>query len=90
MSGYSPQVASGDVSLEEGVNFVSKPFDPEKLARTLTDGSPHVTIVWVGLDAACPGVPGARGLPGVSVSDAAGSPSCPAPYSRPARSQPEP
>jgi len=35
-SGYSAG-ASGDVALEEGVNFISKPYSPSRLARAVRD-----------------------------------------------------
>jgi len=34
-SGYSPKVADGDLPLEEGVNFLIKPFRAQKLAQTV-------------------------------------------------------
>jgi len=34
-SGYSAEVAGADFSLEEGVNFLNKPFHTQKLAQTL-------------------------------------------------------
>jgi two-component system cell cycle sensor histidine kinase/response regulator CckA len=34
-SGYSAQVAGKDLPLEEGVNFLTKPFQAQKLAQTL-------------------------------------------------------
>jgi PAS domain S-box-containing protein len=34
-SGYSPEIAAGDFPLEEGVNFLAKPFEPGKLAQTI-------------------------------------------------------
>jgi two-component system cell cycle sensor histidine kinase/response regulator CckA len=35
MSGYSPEIASGDFVLEEGVNFLVKPFETQKLTQTI-------------------------------------------------------
>ena len=35
MSGYSAEAAGKDFSLEEGVNFLSKPFEAHKLAKTV-------------------------------------------------------
>ncbi len=35
MSGYSAEVASKDFPLEDGVNFLHKPFQPVKLAQTV-------------------------------------------------------
>jgi len=34
-SGYSTEVAGRDFSLEEGVNFLAKPFEASKLAQTV-------------------------------------------------------
>jgi len=34
-SGYSTEVAGPDLQLEDGVNFLSKPFEAHKLARTI-------------------------------------------------------
>jgi two-component system, cell cycle sensor histidine kinase and response regulator CckA len=34
-SGYSVEVAGKDVQLEEGVNFIAKPFEAHKLAQTV-------------------------------------------------------
>jgi PAS domain S-box-containing protein len=36
-SGYSPEVAGGDFPLKEGVNFLTKPFEMHKLAKTIRD-----------------------------------------------------
>jgi len=36
-SGYSAEVASKDFPLEEGVNFLAKPFEAQKLAQTVRD-----------------------------------------------------
>ncbi|MEW6306561.1 MAG: response regulator [Verrucomicrobiota bacterium] len=36
-SGYSPEAASGELGLEEAVNFLPKPYTPQKLARLLRD-----------------------------------------------------
>jgi DNA-binding NtrC family response regulator len=36
-SGYSTDVAAKDFSLEEGVNFLSKPFQAQKLARIVRE-----------------------------------------------------
>jgi PAS domain S-box-containing protein len=36
-SGYSAEVASKDFPLEEGVNFLTKPFEAQKLAQTIRD-----------------------------------------------------
>jgi hypothetical protein len=33
MSGYSAEVAGKDFPLEEGVNFLTKPFEAQKLAH---------------------------------------------------------
>ena len=35
VSGYSAEVAGADFPLEEGVNFLTKPFQGQKLAQTL-------------------------------------------------------
>jgi signal transduction histidine kinase/CheY-like chemotaxis protein len=35
MSGYSAEVADGDFPLEEGVNFLAKPFQAQKLAQVI-------------------------------------------------------
>jgi len=35
VSGYSAEVAGKDFPLEEGVNFLSKPFQTQKLAQTI-------------------------------------------------------
>jgi PAS domain S-box-containing protein len=32
-SGYSPEIAGGEMSLQEGVNFLQKPYNPQKLAQ---------------------------------------------------------
>lgn len=43
-SGYSSEIAGKDFPLQEGVNFLSKPFDPAKLSqlvRTTLDGQSH-------------------------------------------------
>jgi len=37
VSGYSAEVASKDFPLEEGVNFLAKPFEAQKLAQTVRD-----------------------------------------------------
>jgi len=40
-SGYSAEIAGKDLALQEGVNFLGKPFEPARLAqavRTLLDG----------------------------------------------------
>ena len=37
MSGYSAEVASKDVFMEEGVNFLTKPFQMHMLAQILRD-----------------------------------------------------
>lgn len=34
-SGYSAEVAGRDLPLQEGVNYISKPFQPQKLAQTI-------------------------------------------------------
>ena len=34
-SGYSAELAGKDLSLQEGVNFLAKPYDPHKLAQTV-------------------------------------------------------
>ena len=34
-SGYSAEIAGNDFRLEEGVNFLTKPFESQKLARTI-------------------------------------------------------
>jgi hypothetical protein len=34
-SGYSPEVAGKNCPLEEGVNFLTKPFTAHKLAQTV-------------------------------------------------------
>jgi CheY-like chemotaxis protein len=34
-SGYSPEIAGKDFHLEEGVNFLTKPFQTQKLAQTV-------------------------------------------------------
>jgi CheY-like chemotaxis protein len=34
-SGYSPEVVGEKLQLEEGVNFLNKPFDVRKLAQTI-------------------------------------------------------
>jgi len=34
-SGYCADVASGKIPLEEGVNFLTKPFDTPKLAQVV-------------------------------------------------------
>ena len=34
-SGYCAEVAAGDFQLEEGVNFLTKPFEAEKLAEMI-------------------------------------------------------
>ena len=34
-SGYSAEVAGKDFALEEGVNFLTKPFEAQKLAQTV-------------------------------------------------------
>ena len=36
-SGYSAEIAGTDFPLKEGVNFLTKPFQTEKLARTIRD-----------------------------------------------------
>jgi len=36
-SGYSAEIAGKDFRLEEGVNFLTKPFESQKLARTIRD-----------------------------------------------------
>jgi hypothetical protein len=36
-SGYSTEVAAKDFPLEEGVNFLSKPFQAQKLARIVRE-----------------------------------------------------
>ena len=36
-SGYSPDIAGKDVALREGVNFLAKPFTPQKLGQTVRD-----------------------------------------------------
>jgi FixJ family two-component response regulator len=36
-SGYSVEIAGKDFNLEEGSNFLSKPFQAHKLARTVRD-----------------------------------------------------
>jgi two-component system cell cycle sensor histidine kinase/response regulator CckA len=35
MSGYSAEVAGKDFPLQEGVNFLTKPFQAQKLAQTI-------------------------------------------------------
>jgi two-component system cell cycle sensor histidine kinase/response regulator CckA len=35
VSGYSAEVAGKDIPLEEGVNFLTKPFQSQKLAQTI-------------------------------------------------------
>jgi PAS domain S-box-containing protein len=35
MSGYSPEIAGREIKLEDGVNFLPKPFDTAKLAQTI-------------------------------------------------------
>ena len=37
MSGYSPEVVSRDFPLQEGVNFLAKPFQTPQLAQTIRD-----------------------------------------------------
>ncbi|MGA2853751.1 MAG: PAS domain S-box protein [Verrucomicrobiota bacterium] len=37
MSGYSAEMAGNDFPLQEGVNFLSKPFEAHKLAQTIRD-----------------------------------------------------
>lgn len=34
-SGYNAEIAGEDLQLVEGVNFLTKPFQPQKLAQTL-------------------------------------------------------
>jgi FixJ family two-component response regulator len=36
-SGYSAEIAGKDFRLEEGANFLTKPFESQKLARTIRD-----------------------------------------------------
>jgi two-component system cell cycle sensor histidine kinase/response regulator CckA len=36
-SGYSAEIAGTDFPLKEGVNFLTKPFHSQKLARTIRD-----------------------------------------------------
>jgi DNA-binding NtrC family response regulator len=36
-SGYAAEVAGGDFPLKEGVNFLTKPFEMHKLAKTIRD-----------------------------------------------------
>jgi FixJ family two-component response regulator len=36
-SGYSAEIAATDFPLKEGVNFLTKPFHSQKLARTIRD-----------------------------------------------------
>jgi len=34
-SGYSPEIASADLKLVEGINFLAKPFEARKLAHAI-------------------------------------------------------
>jgi two-component system cell cycle sensor histidine kinase/response regulator CckA len=36
-SGYSQEIAGQDLTLEEGFNFLQKPYHPLKLAETVRD-----------------------------------------------------
>lgn len=36
-SGYSPEIAGRELDLQEGVNFLAKPFDPHKLAQAVRE-----------------------------------------------------
>jgi FixJ family two-component response regulator len=35
MSGYSPEISGKDLQLQEGVNFLTKPFNATKLAESV-------------------------------------------------------
>jgi two-component system cell cycle sensor histidine kinase/response regulator CckA len=37
MSGYSPEIAGRNIELQEGSNFLAKPFNPQKLAQVVRD-----------------------------------------------------
>jgi FixJ family two-component response regulator len=37
VSGYSPETASKDLALTEGVNFLHKPFESHKLAQIVRE-----------------------------------------------------
>lgn len=37
-TGYSPELMGKDVALQEGVNFLQKPYPPQKLVQTVRNG----------------------------------------------------
>jgi CheY-like chemotaxis protein len=37
-TGYSPDLMGNDVALHEGVNFLQKPYPPQKLVQTVRNG----------------------------------------------------
>ena len=37
-TGYSPDLMGKDVTLQEGVNFLQKPYPPQKLVQTVRNG----------------------------------------------------
>jgi CheY-like chemotaxis protein len=37
-TGYSPDLMGNDVALREGVNFLQKPYPPQKLVQTVRNG----------------------------------------------------
>ena len=37
-TGYSPDLMGKDVALQEGVNFLQKPYPPQKLVQTVRNG----------------------------------------------------
>jgi two-component system cell cycle sensor histidine kinase/response regulator CckA len=37
-TGYSPELLGKDVVLQEGVNFLQKPYPPQKLVQTIRNG----------------------------------------------------
>jgi CheY-like chemotaxis protein len=37
-TGYSPDLMGKDIALQEGVNFLQKPYPPQKLVQTIRNG----------------------------------------------------
>ena len=44
-SGYSPETAGKEIELQEGVNFLAKPYNPKKLAQVVRESLDSVAIV---------------------------------------------